>query len=249
MYYVSGSHDADYCKTNGTHISDGTFNMTQGGIYTVCVFDNAGNSDTEEISTNTAPTLEDIDDAYMTEDTPLNIPINVGDNETALENLLVQVTASDESLFQDITINQNSSAISLTLTPKANLSGGPVTFTVEVTDEDNETVNDTFTVTIQPENDAPVAADDTAITTQEDKSILINVLENDSDIDGDVLSIYQTGAPAHGTTVISAGKIKYTPDENYSGSDSFTYTVTDGHDAYAMATVYVTVTPSTMRLR
>ena len=102
----------------------------------------------------------------------------------------------------------------------------------------------TFTVTVRPPNRAPVAVDDSA-TTAAGTAVTINVLANDSDPDGDTLGLSGYTAPAHGTIVRNAdGTFRYTPEVGYTGPDSFTYGVTDGHDAFAEAKVLITVTPS-----
>jgi hypothetical protein len=88
---------------------------------------------------------------------------------------------------------------------------------------------------------APIAVDDSA-TVDEDSSVLIDVLANDSDPDGDPLTIEEDSVtdPEHGTAIKEGNKVRYTPDEDYYGTDSFSYTVTDGTDT-ATATVTVTV--------
>ena len=64
------------------------------------------------------------------------------------------------------------------------------------------------------------------------------MLANDSDLDGDTLSVTSVSTPAHGSAVVNAaGTITYTPAANYNGPDSFTYTVGDGHGGTATATV------------
>ena len=69
----------------------------------------------------------------------------------------------------------------------------------------------------------------------------IDVLANDTDIDGDALSIQGVGLPSNGTASVSAGEITYTPDADYNGTDSFSYTVSDGNGGTDTATVTVTV--------
>ncbi|MCG7522381.1 Ig-like domain-containing protein, partial [Ruegeria sp. Ofav3-42] len=82
--------------------------------------------------------------------------------------------------------------------------------------------------TITPVNDPPVAADDT-LATDEDVALTINVasdlLVNDSDPDGDALSLTAFTQPANGTVADNGdGTFTYTPNSGFSGSDSFTYT-------------------------
>ena len=73
----------------------------------------------------------------------------------------------------------------------------------------------------------PNAVDDFASTT-EDISVTIAVLVNDSDEDGDQLSLGAVAAPLHGTAEITGDSVLYTPDEDYSGTDYFKYFITDG---------------------
>ena len=89
-------------------------------------------------------------------------------------------------------------------------------------------------------NTPPVAKDDT-ITTDFNMAVVIDVLKNDSDADGDILTVKSLGEPRHGNTVIEKGKVKYIPKENYSGEDSFEYIVSDGKGGEAKAEVKVIV--------
>ena len=94
-------------------------------------------------------------------------------------------------------------------------------------------------------NAAPVAAND-MITVPEDSSVAVDVLANDVDADGNTLVVSAVTTPSHGTAVLAttgadANKITYKPVANFTGVDSFTYTVGDGR-ATATAAVTVTVT-------
>ena len=74
--------------------------------------------------------------------------------------------------------------------------------------------------------------DDTA-STPEDTAIDINVISNDTDVEGDTLSVTAVTTPTSGTAVILQGStttVTYTPNANFVGTDSFTYTVSDGTD-------------------
>ncbi len=89
-------------------------------------------------------------------------------------------------------------------------------------------------------NRVPVALDD-AITVAMGAAATIGVLANDSDPDGNTLSIASVGTPSHGTATISGTSVVYTPGTGYAGSDSFTYTIDDGQGGRATARVNVTV--------
>jgi len=103
-------------------------------------------------------------------------------------------------------------------------------------------------VTIVVVNQPPVAVDDSAETT-EGVSVMIPVLANDSDPDGDPFTLVSVGPAGHGTTTISGNKISYAPKAGFCGEDSFTYTIADeyGGEATAAVTVVVKdVTPPTI---
>ena len=125
-------------------------------------------------------------------------------------------------------------------TPSSSLVRGDVeTFTYTVIDTKGSTATGTVTVTIS--NSAPLAVNDSASTRKGD-AVVINVLSNDFDADRDKLTITATTAPAHGTrTVNSNGTISYTPAPGYEGTDSFTYTVSDGKGGTATGTVVITI--------
>ncbi|MCV5959541.1 cadherin-like domain-containing protein, partial [Escherichia coli] len=93
----------------------------------------------------------------------------------------------------------------LVFTPAENFNG-EATITYIVTDGDL-TDEANVTVTVTPVNDSPVAVDDT-VSTQEDTVVTIDVLPNDSDVDGDKLSIQSASVPeAQGKVEIVDGKL------------------------------------------
>ncbi len=99
-------------------------------------------------------------------------------------------------------------------------------------------------VATSPGNDRPDAVGD-SVNTTEDTALTINaadLLGNDTDPNGDTLSVSGVTNGAHGTATLNGnGTITYTPNANYSGADSFSYTVSDGHGGADTATVAVTV--------
>ncbi|MDF0599094.1 cadherin-like domain-containing protein, partial [Psychromarinibacter halotolerans] len=93
-------------------------------------------------------------------------------------------------------------------------------------------------------NDDPVAVADSYVT-DEDTSLVIllpGVLANDTDIDGDTLSSDVATGPSNGTLSLNPdGSFTYTPDADFTGTDSFTYLVDDGNGGTDTATVSLTV--------
>jgi len=120
------------------------------------------------------------------------------------------------------------------------------TFQVRLTTPVNAVLGDAFgdgTILNDDVNQAPVAGDDTA-TTSEDTAVTIDVLANDSDADGDGLTVQSVGAAANGSVVINGDStVTYTPAPNFFGGDSFTYTISDGAGGVDTASVAVTVLP------
>ena len=96
------------------------------------------------------------------------------------------------------------------------------------------------TTTTTPSNQSPVAVNDSAVTNQ-GEAVTIGVLANDTDANGDTLSINGFQQAGNGSVSQSGNSLVYTPATGFTGSDSFTYTVTDGVATSAPATVTVSV--------
>jgi len=155
-----------------------------------------------------------------------------------------------------ILINANGT---YTFTPLPNYNGTvpPITYTISDGQGGTDTAN--LNITVTPVNDAPDANNDTA-TTLEDTPVSGNVLTNDTDVDGNPLTVTQftiagvTGTftagqtatiPGVGTLVINAnGTYTFTPAPNYNGPVPVaTYTVSDGQGGTDTATLSLSITP------
>ena len=98
-----------------------------------------------------------------------------------------------------------------------------------------------FSWSVGNTNRPPVANDDSA-TTAEDTAVVVDLLANDSDVEGSALGIVSVSNGANGLVVDNGdGTVTYTPNSDFNGSDSFVYSVTDGTDNSNIATVFVTV--------
>ncbi|HYC49361.1 MAG TPA: tandem-95 repeat protein [Burkholderiales bacterium] len=104
----------------------------------------------------------------------------------------------------------------------------------------------TVSIVVNAVNDVPVAQNE-AYATNEDVPLTIaaaGVLANDTDLDGDALSAVLVDGPDHGTLILNPdGSFTYSPDSDYNGADSFTYTANDGADASNVATVNIAIAP------
>ena len=117
------------------------------------------------------------------------------------------------------------------------------TATITTTDIDSNPANNSGSAGLPVQNIAPSAVDDPNKSTSEDIPLTISPLTNDSDPNGDNLTVTLVGRPVNGTAVISgATQMVYTPTLNFHGSDVFTYTVSDGA-LTDTATITVTVNP------
>jgi hypothetical protein len=117
---------------------------------------------------------------------------------------------------------------------------GPFSITISVTDDQGSTVTDTFTFTVS--NPPPTANPDT-LTIDEDVSVIIDVLGNDVDPDGDILTVIQATATVGTVTILPDGRISYTPPANYYGPAVITYTIRDANGATSQSTVTITINP------
>ncbi len=156
------------------------------------------------------------------------------------------VSAQDEStsdVNSDVTINTATGA--LTYVPDAAQAGQTVTIVVKANDGTaDSTANVTVTVAVgavpADANNAPAAINDTA-NVDEDGTVLIDVLSNDTDADSDTLSVSGFGQGGNGTVSQEGSSLRYAPDANFNGSDSFTYDISDGKGGSDTGTVTVTV--------
>jgi hypothetical protein len=134
--------------------------------------------------------------------------------------------------------------LSLIYTPAAGFLGNE---TISYTIDDGSGLTDTATVTVTVEtpNNAPTAGADTLEVLEDAAATPINVLANDTDPDaGDMLSITAFSAGSRGGTIeiIEDGaRLRYTPAANVNGTETFTYTIDDGHGGTATGNVTVTI--------
>ena len=179
-------------------------------------------------------------------------PVAVDDSGTANEDsgVSIDVVANDTDAdgdilsVQSVTQGSNGSVVdngdgTVTYTPDPDWNGVD-TFGYTVGDGRGGTDTGMVTVTVTPVNDEPVAVDDSD-SIAEDGSSTVDVVVNDSDVDGDILSVLSVTQGSNGSVTDNGdGTVTYTPDADWNGVDSFTYTVTDGA-LTDTATVTVTV--------
>ncbi|MEO1331749.1 MAG: Ig-like domain-containing protein, partial [Pseudomonadota bacterium] len=134
-----------------------------------------------------------------------------------------------------------------TFDPTAGFTG-TTGFDYVVSDPSGASATGRVTIGVTFDNTPPEAVDD-AYSVAEDGSLSVaaglGVLANDSDVDGDALTAVLGTDVTDGTLTLNAdGSFDYTPDADFNGSDSFTYTVSDGQGGTSTpATVTITVNP------
>jgi hypothetical protein len=191
---------------------------------------------------NNAP-VANPDTTTTAEDTQVVIPVLANDTD-ADGNVLTVLGVSGAS-GGTASINANGT---VTFTPAANFNGTGG-FNYAISDGNGGTASSSVTVTVTAVNDAPRAVNDTATTTA-NTAVNINVLANDSDPDNVApaaanagLTVSAVTQPANGAVVINAPatSVRYTPNANFSGTNTFSYTVSDGNGGTATGTVTVNV--------
>ena len=121
---------------------------------------------------------------------------------------------------------------------------GTDAFTYSLSDGESEPDYATVTLIVNPREATPPLAVDDEAATDEETPVVIAVLANDSDADGDPLVVSVVSDPPHGAVTVNADNtVAYTPDADYFGVDSFTYQASDGSQDSNTATVLITVNP------
>ncbi|MBO1928237.1 retention module-containing protein, partial [Thiomicrorhabdus sp. 6S2-11] len=189
----------------------------------------------DSLAENTPPIAND--DLFETdEDVPLIFTVDdLLGNDTDAEGDNLTVISVTQPENGDLVDNGDGT---YTYTPNENYNGSD-SFNYQITDGNGGTSEATVGITVAPIDDATIINPDTA-TTEEDTPVVIDVIANDSDIDGPVSPVASVTDGANGTVVINQdGTVTYTPNADFNGSDQFTYTNEEGNTA----TVDVTVTP------
>ncbi|HHC6562389.1 TPA: tandem-95 repeat protein [Vibrio parahaemolyticus] len=236
-FSVSGNSNVLVSIENGIATISPTADWNGSETLTFTATDPSGESVSQTVDFTVAPVVDiEADSADVVEDT--STIINVLGNDTFESTDKVVSLDADNGPKNGTVIVNNDGTV--TYTPDDNYVGKD-TFTYVVT-SGGVSESTTVEVNVTPVNDAPVAKDDIA-TTQEDTAVTIDVLTNDTDVDGDTLSIQSASVPSdQGTVEIVDGKLVFTPAENFNGDAEITYTVTDGQ-LTDEAKVTVTVNP------
>ena len=128
-------------------------------------------------------------------------------------------------------------APNVTYTPVANYNGSD-SFTFKVNDGTVDSATATVLIAVSAVNDAPVA---NALTVTTDKNVALAITLTGGDADGNALTFAVVTQPTKGALTGTAPNLTYTPNNNVTGSDSFTFKANDGTVDSAVATVSITI--------
>jgi len=236
-----------FLQNNGQLMFIASQNYTGPVSFSYTISDGNGGTDTADVLIDVTPVNDApaaIDDSTSTaEDTPVVVDL-IGNDTDIDGDTLVTAAINGTPLFVGSPVVVTNGTLTtdingvVTFTPDPDYSG-PVNFDYTVIDGNGGSDTAQVTITVTPVNDAPVAVNDSQ-TTLEDTAVSINVLTNDSDIDGDTLSITQVDGQAivagssvtvsNGTVELQInGELLFTPDEDFNGNTTFDYTISDGN--------------------
>ncbi|RLF93354.1 hypothetical protein DRN50_07370, partial [Thermococci archaeon] len=229
--------DKDY---NGQDILTYQINDTHNAKSTAQVFITVNNVNDPPVA---------VDDSFTTqEDTPVTVDVLSNDYDVDGDKIDINSIKSPPT--------NGSAAIEqghIKYTPDTGYIGVD-SFVYEISDGNNGFDTATVTITVNPENPGnenhpPTAVDDEVTVVEDSTNNIIDVLNNDYDLDGDIITINSiVSQPTNGSAEIQDNVIIYTPDPGYNGSDSLIYNITDNNGGYDVATVNITVAMNTSSL-
>ncbi len=235
--------------------------------FTYTVNDGNGLTDTASVTV----TINGVDEVIGNENPVLANNNGLTVDEDAVGNIIstqLQVTDADNTAAEitytitDVTDNGNlfldGTQITLNDTfTQADIDNNRLTYDHDGSETTSDSFNFTvadgaggnigssmFDITVNPVNDAPVANNDAA-TTNQNQAVTITaaqLLANDTDVEGDTLSIASVGNATNGSVALNGSDVVFTPDNDFNGAASFAYTLSDG-SLTDSATVSVTVNP------
>jgi VCBS repeat-containing protein/CshA-type fibril repeat protein len=245
-YTSSPAHGTVVIHGDGTLTYTPDTGYTGPDSFTYTVSDGQGGTDTATVMLSVgaplpgAPTAGPVPGQSGVDGAAVSIP--VATLATVIDPDGDPLTYTAVGLPPGLSINPATGVITGTLPHDAS-QGGPYTVQVFASDPSGNSVGIPFLLSVT--NPTPTAVND-VIETPEGAPVTIAVLANDTAPDHDPLTVTSVTPPAHGSVVINAdGSITYTPATGFSGSDTFSYTISDGNGGTSSATVSVDVGPVT----
>jgi Ca2+-binding RTX toxin-like protein len=228
--------------------TDGTIDFTPAPDFTgeatinYTMSDPIGLTDTATVTVTVTPVNDApvaVDDTATTAfETPVIIDLLGNDTDVDNTNAELSVTVVSVPEAQGTVVNNGDGTV--TFTPADDFTG-EATITYTVSDPDGLTDEGQALVTVtEADNRAPVTADDTAITNQ-GAPVVIDVLANDTDPDGDTLVVHTATSPNGSVDINDDGTITFTPAADFNGPAEITYTASDGRGGETPGAVTVSV--------
>jgi len=194
----------------------------------------------------------DVGSVTFTIDGTPDAPVAIADQTSVSEDTILTFSAlandvdvdNDTLSIDSVSVDVGSVSVNgdgdIVYVPPGDFNG-PATISYTIADGTGLFASSTVAVNVQNVNDTPIAVGESA-TIAEDAVLHLNVLSNDSDIDGDVLSVASVSASVGTVSVGNNGNIVFNPQANYFGPVTISYTVSDGNGGVASASVALTVT-------
>ncbi len=233
------------CISNSAEIREMTCDASLEGefvSFTMTSFDIHGNESQPstsfdlQVPSNWPPAADQAVE-QMSEDGQLSGFLSASDPDgDALVYSIVGEPALGTVLLEDNTIGQYS------YVPISNENGAD-SFTFMVTDTEGQTAEASVLITINAENDSPVAVLDFTLTTS-GVAVEVDLVANDSDPDNDILAVSRIGTPLHGSATLAGTILTYQSDSEFSGIDYLSYDVVDGNGGLSTAYLGVNVQPA-----
>ncbi|MBT5415686.1 MAG: tandem-95 repeat protein, partial [Rhodospirillaceae bacterium] len=239
---VNGTVELDQAG-NPVFTPDAEFSGTASFSYTAS--DGRGGSSSATVTIQVAA-VNDVpiaaaDGVAAIEDTPITIASSaLLQNDVDIDSSDLSISAVQASVGAQVELDPDGNVL---FTPEADFTGDAA-FTYTVSDGDGGTATGTVSVVVSPVNDAPAAQDD-VVQAVEDTALTISsasLLANDSDAEGDAVSLVAVGSASGGTAMLDGdGNVLFTPIPDFAGSGGFTYVAADSNGATSTAQVVVQV--------
>ena len=235
----NGDGTVTYAPVNGSFMGMDTLFYQVCDTAPLCVNDTL----VVNVTANNAPTAGN-ESLNLTEDDPLTKTSNVLANNTDPEGDPLTITSPPTASTQGNTVAYITADSTFEYTPAPDFCGLD-TILYSVTDG-NTTIQDTVLIDVACQNDAPVGDNEIAITTEDTPLPGIDLAANNSDVDGDALTVNPPAMSTQGGTVTDNGDgtIDYSPLSGYTGLDTIPYTVCDPSNSCVNDTVFVSISNS-----
>ena len=179
---------------------------------------------TGEARADSAPVAQP-DTETTPEDTPVNIDVLANDTDADNDTLSILTAVMSGAGTGSVTTDGST----ITYTPPLNYNGTATVFYFAADDADGAD-STSVTITVTSVNDAPVAVDDTGTMTEDDSATSFTVLSNDTDTEGDTLTVSSptiSSGDTTGTVTTDGTTVTYTPSGDFNGTTVIDYTITD----------------------